>query len=241
MGGKGGIVSFNYVKGSTRINVGTNLKFDVSGGLNGVEGKGGKGGLGGDAKKCGLWKHGTGDTGYSGLDGTEIKESPAEGNFTILEASSYKGEVLSQYKPKALNFGQGQTYKALIIACGDYPKLDQKKQLPMVIRQAERLKNILINKYTFEDKNIELITNPNKAEAIEIIQKTIANSKENDNLLIFFSGHGKYLERDGLGFWLTSDSEWDDKKDHTWLGNRKFIRDIRNRAPSKKLLGPDAS
>ena len=97
-------------------------------------------------------------------------------------------------------------YYALIIAVQDYDD-NAINDLSEPIKDAKKLRNVLINNYTFEEININLLENPTKSEIIGVLHKMRSYIKENDNLLIFYAGHGYWDEGMNTGYWLPSDSE----------------------------------
>ncbi len=58
------------------------------------------------------------------------------------------------------------------------------------IRDANNLKEILVSKYTFEAKNIDTLYNRSREDIVEAIIAKCKALKKDDNLLIFYAGHG---------------------------------------------------
>ena len=100
-------------------------------------------------------------------------------------------------------------YHAIIIAAEQY--LDPSIQdLESPVKDATELKNILETQYTFKPSNVETLYNQSREEIMQsIIQKSNA-LKENDNLLIFYAGHG-IAEKDKFGdvdgYWIPSSAK----------------------------------
>ncbi len=107
-------------------------------------------------------------------------------------------------------------YYALLIAVEDYsdPKINN---LDNPIDDAERLKNTLTNYYTFDQENITTLVNPTRSDIIVTLDELSNKITADDNLLIFYAGHGYWDEEKGLGYWLPADA----KKSNTanWLRN----------------------
>jgi hypothetical protein len=78
------------------------------------------------------------------------------------------------------------------------------------VRDASELKSILEEKYTFNRKNIETLFNKSREEIMQGIVQKCNSLSENDNLLIFYAGHGtaekdKFGEVDG--YWIPSSAK----------------------------------
>jgi hypothetical protein len=104
-------------------------------------------------------------------------------------------------------------YYALFIAVEDYDNESMKLKYP--ITDAEKLKNALVEYYTFQDENITFLKNPTRNEiigALDALTKNINDQSKdgkdaNINLLIFYAGHG-YLDNDlKRGFWFPKDAQ----------------------------------
>lgn len=110
----------------------------------------------------------------------------------------------------------GANYHALIIGVQDYqdPAIND---LSEPVNDAQKLYNTLTTYYTFDQKNVTLLKNPTKAEIIGTLYKMRASITENDNLLIFYAGHGYWDEEMNNGYWLPSDAKQDNPVN--WLSN----------------------
>lgn len=114
----------------------------------------------------------------------------------------------SQYQEKRIvnyNFISA-SYYALIIGVEDYDDEDI-NDLTFPITDGKKLKEILVNEYTFEEENISFLKNPTKADIIGKLHKMRSYVTAEDNLLIFYAGHGIWDEGMNVGYWLPSDSE----------------------------------
>ncbi len=107
--------------------------------------------------------------------------------------------------PVSTNGGAPQ-YHAIIIAAKDYTD-SRIQDLENPVKDAAEFKSILENNYTFNPDNIETLYNKSREEIMQsIIQKSNALG-ENDNLVIFYAGHG-IAEKDRFGdvdgYWIPS-------------------------------------
>lgn len=108
------------------------------------------------------------------------------------------------------------TFHALIIGNNDYqdpnlPSLDQP------IKDAITLYDVLLSDYTFEKENIIFLKNATRKDVIRQLDKLSDELTDQDNLLIFYAGHGYWDENKGQGYWMPIDAESDLTAD--WLRN----------------------
>jgi len=133
---------------------------------------------------------------------------------------------------------EGGKYYALIIGISSYsdPQITDLDGYPM--QDAERLAQILTDKYTFDKERTILLLNPGRAaiqRAFDDLSKIITDK---DNLLIFYAGHGHYDEETELGYWFPADAE----KDYTtnWIYNDVLVANLRRIRSRHTLLISDA-
>ena len=129
------------------------------------------------------------------------------------------------------------TYRALIIAEQNYED-DNIDDLKFPIRDAEELRDVLINDYAFEASNIIFTKDPTRKEIFKILHQLYEVSSEKDHLLIFYAGHGVYDDAFKRGYWLPSDAEIDNKS--SWMSNADIKDYISNIKTKHTLLISDA-
>ena len=120
-------------------------------------------------------------------------------------------------------------YYALIIGIDKY-KDEGITDLDYPIYDAEALYNVLLSGYTFEKENITFLKNPELDEMILALDELGRKLTMNDNLLIFYAGHGHWDDKSKLGYWLPSDAEMYNTV--KWFRNstlRDFIGSIQTR------------
>jgi WD40 repeat protein len=120
-------------------------------------------------------------------------------------------------------------YFALLIGINDY-QYDEITDLDNPIKDAESLYNVLLTRYTFEKDNITFLKNPTQGEIIMTLDELGRKLTTNDNLLIFYAGHGYWDDKGKVGYWFPSDAS----KNSTvnWFRNstlRDFIGSIGTR------------
>ncbi|MDB5014605.1 MAG: Caspase protein [Daejeonella sp.] len=101
------------------------------------------------------------------------------------------------------------------------------------ISDAIKLKMILKNSYNFSEENILTLFNPERSDfRKKFIQLTEILQPE-DNLIIFYAGHGVWVDKDKKGYWLLTDALRNDV--NTWLPNKEVL-DMIASVPSRHTL-----
>lgn len=125
-------------------------------------------------------------------------------------------------------------YHALIIGVSEYqyagPRLTN---LDEPVKDANRLKNILVGKYEFAEENTHVLENPTREELINAFDQLIHSAGNRDNLLIFYAGHGFYDKGSDFGFWLPANAKSNSRAD--WIAN-STIKDYVKAIPTKHTL-----
>lgn len=137
-------------------------------------------------------------------------------------------EVLTATLPDATLDKPGKYY-AIVIAVQDYED-GGPNDLDYPIQDAQRVINTLTQFYTFDMENITFLQNPKKDQITDVFDRHLDKITPNDNLLIFYAGHGYWDERMNQGFWLPADAEKNRRS--RWLSNgtiRDYINGIRTR------------
>ena len=128
-------------------------------------------------------------------------------------------------------------YYALIIGINEYedPSLTN---LDYPVNDAKKLYNILVSKYLFEKENVILLKNVTRAEINNALDMLAQKVTHDDNLLIFYAGHGWWDEKVNIGYWLPSDSKKTLKAE--WFRNSTLCDYIREIDSRHTLLITDA-
>jgi len=124
---------------------------------------------------------------------------------------------------------QRGVYYALLIGVNEYHDIDI-SDLDNPIKDVEKLYETLYSKYLFEKENIIVLKNPTHAEMIIALDNLGKNLTINDNLLIFYAGHGYWDEKGKVGYWFPSDASRNNTVN--WFRNstlRDFIGSIQTR------------
>lgn len=118
-------------------------------------------------------------------------------------------------------------YHALIITVGKYtdPAFND---LDGPIKDGQNLAKVLNEYYGFDKANIKILKNATRGQIIKVFDEYKKKLDENDNLLLFYAGHGKFDEDTETGYWLPSDASADNSAN--WLPNsaiRDYLRGIK--------------
>lgn len=168
-----------------------------------------------------------GDNHFS-ISSTDQKFNTNKATYALrrTEHVSSTGPLSTQSGTTTSGFGN---YYALIIGIENYQdhSIDD---LDQPIGDAIRLKEILSRRYTFHEENIMFLENPTRADIIDQMDQLVSTVNSNDNLLIFYAGHGHWDENRETGYWLPADS----RKGSTanWLRNstiQEYIEDLPTR------------
>jgi hypothetical protein len=128
-------------------------------------------------------------------------------------------------------------YYALIIGINEYddPGLSN---LDYPVKDAENLQNVLKTHYMFDEGNIILLRNARRIDINNALDNLARMVTPNDNLLIFYAGHGWWDEKADIGYWLPRDAKREYKAD--WFRNSTLCDYIREINSKHTLLITDA-
>ena len=144
-----------------------------------------------------------------------------------------RGSKVVKSKDKILNVGE---YHALLIAVEQYDD-DKVDDLVYPVSDAQKLKQILKN-YSFRESNIKLLENPMRSTILLELGELRKRLSKDDNLLIFYAGHGYWDKDIEQGYWLPRDAEI--KNDSQWLSNYRILKAIEGIKTNHTLLISDA-
>jgi tetratricopeptide (TPR) repeat protein len=134
-------------------------------------------------------------------------------------------------KPVALTEKTGKNY-AVFIASQNYDD-STIPSLENPISDAIKLKLILKNSYNFTDENIHTLFNPQRSDFKKKFLELTEALQPEDNLVIFYAGHGIWVDKEKKGYWLLTDAQRNDV--NTWLPN-KLVLDMIAELPSRHTL-----
>ncbi len=120
-------------------------------------------------------------------------------------------------------------YYALVIGVQDYAD-DAITDLDQPVADATSLFNVLSSKYTFQGEDVKLLKNPTRKQIFQALESLAKKVKSQDNLVIFYAGHGYWDEQRKQGYWFPSDAQRNDRS--SWLTNadlKEYISAIQSK------------
>jgi hypothetical protein len=121
------------------------------------------------------------------------------------------------------------SFYALLIGINKYQD-PQVPDLDHPVLDAESLYNVLVTHYLFDPQNVILLKNVTRSDINDAFDLLAQKITPNDNLLIFYAGHGWWDEKANIGYWLPSDAKRNLKAD--WFRNSTlcdYIMEINSR------------
>jgi hypothetical protein len=102
------------------------------------------------------------------------------------------------------------TFQALVIGNNNY---DGFAKLSSASSDASEIGSILSSRYGFK---VDVLTNATRAQLLLKLSTLATTLKANDNLLIYYAGHGQ-IDAAGKGYWVPIDGKQNDPT--SWVGN----------------------
>ena len=130
----------------------------------------------------------------------------------------------------------GNNY-CLLIAAQNYED-SAIQSLNKPIGDAIKLKLVLKEKYNFLQENIISLFNPSSNDIRRQLLEISTKLKPEDNLLIFYAGHGIWVEKESKGYWFMTDAVYSNPA--TWLPNKEVLELIAKIPSRHTLLITDA-
>ncbi len=164
-------------------------------------------------------------------------------NFTVMDMHDNVREhsVTIEFIPPVVTLADKITrdsrYFALLIGINEY-RDDGIPDLDNPIRDAEAFHDALVNNYTFSPNHITFLKNPTRSDIINELDLLRNRVTENDNLLIFYAGHGYWDEEGKIGYWLPSDARRISTVD--WFRNSTLVDYLQVINTKHTLLVTDA-
>jgi WD40 repeat protein len=145
-------------------------------------------------------------------------------------SESFVARRLTQAAPAPAAATAGRRgYHALLIAVQDYDHASVRR-LEYPVSDAQQVGRELTSHYSFEPQNVTTLKNPDRRTILDALDQMTKKLKPDDNLLIFYAGHGHWDEQRKQGYWLPRDAMRDQLAN--WISNsdlRDAIRGIRAR------------
>jgi hypothetical protein len=157
-------------------------------------------------------------------------------NQVKVEAITVSGKKLESSLEIVYDISTAKYY-ALVIAVQEYddPNISD---LDNPVRDASRFIEIIETEYNFQKENVKFLENPTKAEIIGTLHRMRDSVTNEDNLLIYYAGHGHYDEQMETGYWLPRDANLENPVD--WLPNTDLTNYLNVLKTKHTLLIADA-
>ncbi len=128
-----------------------------------------------------------------------------------------------------VDFGR---YHALVIGNNDYTQLNR---LETAINDARTVAKTLRELYGFR---VQLLLNATRYDILKAFSKLRASLQPQDNLLVYYAGHGFLDDAAQAGYWLPVDAESDNVAN--WIANDDLTRAIRTLDAKHVMLVVDS-
>ena len=125
-----------------------------------------------------------------------------------------------------------EKYYALVIGNNNYEHLEK---LDAAQYDAEVIADILENKYGFE---VDLLLNADYETTVDTLYDVTNKVKNNDNLLIYYAGHGELDKAENRGYWLPVDASY--KQKSKWISNQRIVDRVKATKAKHVLLMVDS-
>jgi len=135
-------------------------------------------------------------------------------------------------KNKNKIFKTSEKYYALVIGNNNYEHLEK---LDAAENDAIVIADVLTNKYGFE---VELLLNADYDTTVNSLYDITNKLKSNDNLLIYYAGHGELEKAENRGYWLPVDASFELRS--KWISNQRIVDRIKATKAKHVLLIADS-
>ena len=181
----------------------------------------------------------------SGIFTTRLTLSPGDNHFKVVAMDQKENlrEVffVVDYTPPVVTLrekiSENATYYGLIIGIDNY-KDENILDLDNPVKDAEKLRQTLIDHYNFNEENISFLRNATREVIIRNLDALSNEIGPEDNLLIFYAGHGVWDPESNNGYWLPSDADEDVKIN--WFRNSTLVDYLKEINSKHTLLITDA-
>ena len=128
--------------------------------------------------------------------------------LVFLAAQTHTAQTNTAQAATDLHFGQ---YHALVIGNNDYADLSK---LKTAVNDAKGVAEVLERDYGFA---VQLLLNATRGDVLRALSQLRGELGPNDNLLVYYAGHGVLDEYAEQGYWLPVDAERDNPAN--WISN----------------------
>lgn len=165
----------------------------------------------------------------------DLRQNSVEKKFFVLRKSESGKIAKGDTEELDLVFDQQKAppkFYALIMGANDYTD-NSITDLDNPISDATKLYNVLTSRYTFEPNDVIFLKDPTREQIINELDRLTRKVGKNDNLLIFYAGHGYWDKETDFGYWIPTDSKANSTAN--WMANSQ-IKDYVAAIKSKHTL-----
>ena len=161
-----------------------------------------------------------------------VLEDHVEADY-INEIKSFEEKLISKLNTNIdKELKTDENYYALVIGNNNYQYLEK---LDAAENDAKVIADILENKYGFE---VELLLNGDYSTTVNSIFNMTKKLKENDNLLIYYAGHGELDKSENRGYWLPVNASTKSRAE--WISNQRIVDRVKATKAKHVLLMVDS-
>ena len=150
----------------------------------------------------------------------------------VVEKVETKKEVKTAEKLKNIRLKTDENYYALVIGNNNYQHLEK---LDAAENDAKVIADVLKNKYGFK---VNLLLNADYDTTVNSLFAITSKLKKNDNLLIYYAGHGELDKAENRGYWLPVDASYELRS--KWVSNQRIVDRVKATKAKHVLLMIDS-
>ena len=139
---------------------------------------------------------------------------------------------LENDKLKNIRLKTDENYYALVIGNNNYQHLEK---LDAAENDAKVIADVLKNKYGFK---VNLLLNADYDTTVNSLFAITSKLKKNDNLLIYYAGHGELDKAENRGYWLPVDASYELRS--KWVSNQRIVDRVKATKAKHVLLMIDS-
>jgi hypothetical protein len=146
-----------------------------------------------------------GDVSDIAIQATDKKNNVASQTFHIASKTEEK-ITPADIQPLSDN----ERFHAIFIANSNYGG-GKWPALNTTVGEARNIRKLLIDKYGFNSENVDTLFNKERKDVLEAVKAKMDKLTDNDNLILFYGGHGYFVESTNMAYWvpLNAETEFD--------------------------------
>ncbi len=181
----------------------------------------------------------------AGVFTTKLILEPGDNEITVIAMDNkdnyLESKIVIEYSPPKVTFAEKvnkeSKYYSLFIGINNYQD-PAVMYLDNPIKDAQKLYDVLTTGYTFDKENAQFIKDATREDIINSLDELAKKVTPEDNVLIFYAGHGWWDEEANIGYWLPTDARQNSKA--AWFGNSRLVDYLKAVNSKHTLLIADA-